>query len=183
MAYNFNPFKQGSEATLEWLKNEYSSLRTGKASPAILDSVLVDAYGSKAPIRELANVNLEDARSIRIVPWDNTVTKSIESAIQESSLGLSVSVDDKGLRISFPALTSERRVELVKVSKQKLEEARIRIRTEREKIHTDMDKQEKAGTMSKDEAYRGKQDLQKFVDEANKKLEELALKKEKEIAE
>lgn len=183
MAYNFSQFKQGAEGALEWLKNEYAGLRTGKASPAILDNVLVEAYGSKMKIKELANVNLEDARSIRIVPWDTAVAKSLEAAIRDGGLGLSVSVDDKGLRVSFPPLTSERRADLVKVAKQKMEEARIRVRTEREKIHSHVDKEEKGGTMSKDDAYRTKQELQKLVDEANKKLEEIGEKKEKEILE
>lgn len=183
MAYNFSQFKNGAEQAVEWLRREYSSLRTGRATTAILDSVLADAYGSKMPITQLANVNLEGPQSIRIVPWDATVAKSIESAIQQSSLGLSVSADDKGLRVNFPALTSERRTELMKVAKQKLEEARIRIRTERERVHGDLDKSEKAGTLGEDDAFRAKQDLQKLVDEANSKLDDLLAKKEKEIAE
>lgn len=183
MAYNFNTFKQGAEQAVEWLKREYAGLRTGKAAPAILDTVLVDAYGSKTPINQLANVNLEGPQSIRIVPWDASVSKSIESAIQQSNLGLSVSIDDKGLRVNFPSLTSERRTELAKVAKQKHEEARVRVRTEREKIHSDVDKKEKAGELGKDDAFRAKQDLQKLVDEANSKLEDLLSKKEKEIQE
>lgn len=183
MAYNFSQFKSGAEGALEWLRKEYSGLRTGKASPNILDGVLVDAYGSKMPINQVANVGLEGPQSIRITPWDTSVTKSIESAIQTSNLGLSVSLDDKGLRVNFPSLTGERRVELTKVAKQKLEEARVRVRNEREKVHSDADKQEKDGSMSKDEAFRTKQELQKLVDETNKKLEEAYEKKEKEISE
>jgi ribosome recycling factor len=183
MAYNFNNFKQGAQGAEEWLRKEYSGLRTGKAAPAILDTVLVDAYGSKMPINQVANINLEGPQSIRIVPWDTSVAKSIESAIQQSNLGLSVSIDDKGLRVNFPSLTSERRTELAKVAKQKLEEARIRVRTEREKVHSDVDRQEKATEMGKDDAFRTKQDLQKLVDETNKKLEDLYDKKEKEILE
>lgn len=183
MAYNFNNFKQGAEGAIEWLKREYAGLRTGKAAPAILDTVLVESYGSKMPINQLANVNLEGPQSIRIVPWDAAVSKSIETAIQNSNLGLSVSMDDKGLRVNFPSLTSERRTELAKVAKQKLEEARIRVRTEREKVHSDVDKQEDDGAMGKDDAFRAKTELQKLVDEANKKLEDLYEKKEKEILE
>lgn len=183
MTYNFNQFKQGSDGAVDWLRKEYAGLRTGKAAPAILDTVLVDSYGSKMPINQLANVNLEGPQSIRIVPWDASVGKSIETAIQNSNLGLSVSIDDKGLRVNFPALTSERRTELAKVAKQKLEEARVRVRNEREKVHSDVDRQEKGGTMGKDDAFRAKQELQKLVDESNKKLEELFSKKEKEILE
>lgn len=183
MAYNFTNFKQGAQSAEEWLKKEYAGLRTGRATAAILDSVQVDAYGGKSPITQLANVNLEGPQTIRIVPWDASVAKSIESAIVQSNLGLSVSTDDKGLRVNFPSLTSERRTELAKVAKQKLEEARVRVRNEREKVHSDVDKQEKGGEMGKDDAFRAKQDLQKLVDETNKKLEDLFDKKEKEILE
>ncbi len=183
MAYNFSQFKQGAEGALEWLRKEYAGLRTGKAAPNILDGVLVDAYGSKMPISQVANVGLEGPQSIRITPWDGTLTKAIETGIQQSNLGLSVSVDDKGLRVNFPQLTGERRTELTKVAKAKLEEARVRVRGEREKVHSDVDRQEKASEMGKDDAFRTKQDLQKLVDEANKHLEEMFDKKEKEITE
>src|SRR5690348_6016577 len=111
MAYNFSQFKTGSESAVEWLKKEYAGLRTGKAAPAILDTVLVEAYGNKSPINQLANINLEGPQTIRIVPWDTSVAKAIETAIQNSNLGLSVGVDDKGLRVNFPSLTSDRRTE------------------------------------------------------------------------
>lgn len=183
MAYNFQPFKTASEGTLAWLQKEFGGLRTGRSTPTILDGVSVDAYGSRMSINQVANVTIEDARSLRITPWDKSVTQAIDSAIRESNLGLSVSVDDQGLRISFPELTADRRTALVKVAKQKLEEARIRIRTEREKIHNDLDKQEKAGSLAKDDAFRAKTELQKLVDEVNRKLESMTDKKEKEISE
>jgi ribosome recycling factor len=183
MVYNFSTFKQGSEATLEWLKREYSGLRTGRAAPAILDTVLVEAYGSKVQINTLANINIEDSRTIRIVPWDASVAKAIESAIQQSNLGLSVATDERGLRISFPMLTSERRTELAKVAKAKLEEARVRLRSERQKVLNDLDKKEKDAEMGEDEKTRSKNELQKMVDDTNRKLEDLASKKETEILE
>lgn len=183
MAYNFSGFKTASEHALEWLRKEYTGLRTGRATPAILDVVEVDAYGSRMAIRELANITVEDPRTIRIIPWDKTVVKSLDSSIRESNLGLSVAVDGEGLRVSFPELTADRRAALVKVSKQKLEEARITLRGEREKTLSELDRKEKEGEISKDEKFRLKDELQKLVDEANKKLEELADKKEAEIAE
>jgi ribosome recycling factor len=183
MAYNFSQFKSGAEGSLEWLRKEYSLLRTGRATPSILDTVLVEAYGSKMPINQVANVSLEGPQTLRITPWDMSVVKSVESGIQQSGLGLSVSTDEKGLRVNFPSLTSERRVEFTKLAKQKLEEARVRVRNEREKVHTDLDKEEKDGIIGKDEAFRAKQDLQKLVDDFNSKLEDLYNKKEKEIME
>ncbi len=181
MAYNFQPFKSASEGTLSWLQKDYASLRTGRSTPTILDSVMVEAYGSKVSINSVASVLGEGARSLRITPWDKTLSKAIDTAIRESNLGLSVSIDDQGLRVSFPELTADSRAVLIKSAKQKLEEARIRIRTEREKVHSDLEKLEKDGKGSKDDTFRGKTELQKLVDEANNKLEELFNKKEKEI--
>jgi ribosome recycling factor len=182
MAYNLNPFKQGGEDSLEWLRKEYLTIRSGQANPGILDSVRVEMYGSLMPVNQVASVLGEGAKSLRITPWDKSALKALDTAIREANLGVSVSVDDQGLRVSFPDLTADRRQALVKVAKQKLEEARVRVRAEREKIHTDVDKKEKAGELGKDDAFRAKQELQKMVDEVNKKLEELFDKKEKEIS-
>lgn len=181
MAYNFTPFKQGSEAALEWLKKEYLGIRSGQANPGILDSVRVDSYGVKVPVNQVASVLGEGAKSLRVAPWDKSMIKPLDTAIREANLGVSVAVDDQGLRVSFPELTNDTRQALLKVAKAKLEEARVRVRNEREKVVTDVDKQEKAATMGKDDAFRAKQELQKSVDEVNKKLEELYGKKEKEI--
>ncbi len=182
MAYNFSQFKQGGEEAVEWLRKEYLGIRSGQANPGILDSVRVEMYGSQMPINQVASVLGESARSLRITPWDKAALKALDTAIREANLGVSVSVDDQGLRVSFPELTDDRRQALLKIAKQKLEEARVRVRGEREKVHTDADKQEKAGTLSKDEVFRVKQDLQKLVDETNKKLEDLFSKKETEIS-
>ncbi len=181
MAYNFSPFKQNIKETEEWLKKEFAGIRTGRATPAILDSVKVEAYGSFMSISQLANISVEDAKSMRVNPWDASQIKAIEKAIATSDLGLSVAVDDKGVRITFPELTSERRQSLIKVAKQKLEDARIRLRSEREKIQKDIEKQEKEGKMGEDEKFRLKTELQKLLDDGNKNLDSLLEKKEKEI--
>jgi ribosome recycling factor len=182
MAYNFSQFKQGAEGALEWLRKEYAGIRSSQANPGILDSVRVDMYGSQMPVNQVATVLGESARTLRITPWDKGALKPLDTAIREANLGVSVSIDEQGLRVSFPELTNDRREALLKLAKQKLEEARVRVRGEREKVHSDADRQEKAGTMGKDDAFRTKQDLQKLVDEANKKLEELFDKKVKEIS-
>lgn len=183
MAYNFSPFKDAVKGVEEWLKREFSNIRTGRATPAILDSVKVEAYGSDMLITALASVAVEDARMLRITPWDATVTKSIEKAIQTSDLGLSVTVDDKGLRVVFPDLTSDRRASFIKLAKQKLEDAKISMRGEREKVLKYIDKQEKDGAISEDEKFRLKTELQKILDDSARVLEELFAKKEKEISE
>ncbi len=183
MAYDFAEFRRASESALDWLRKEYAGIRTGRAMPSILDGVLVSAYGAPVPINQLAAVSIEDPKTLRIVPWDKGVAKDIDKAIKESNLGLSVTLDALGLRISFPELTSERRTILSKIAKEKLEEARIRIRAEREKSQSDLDQKKRKGIISEDDKFRLKNELQKLVDDVNQKFEELALKKEKEILE
>ncbi len=181
MAYNFTPFKQSIKDLEEWLKKEFASIRTGRATPTILDGIFVESYGSKMLISQIGSIAIEGARSLRIAPWDMSQAKAVEKAIMVSNLGLSVSVDDKGLRITFPELTTESRNTFVKMAKQKLEEARVTLRTEREKVWDDIQAKESEGGMGEDEKFRLKAEMQKIVDEANQKLEELALAKEKEI--
>ncbi len=181
MNYNFSQFKQGAKEVEEWLKKEFAQIRTGRASPAILDSVTVESYGSRMPISQVGNITLEGARSMKVTPWDMSQAKAIEKAILTSNLGLSVSVDDSGVRVSFPELTTDRREALIKVSKQKLEDARVSLRTEREKVLKDIDAKEKSGELNKDDKFRLRADLQKQVDETNAKFDELVSKKEKEI--
>jgi ribosome recycling factor len=183
MAYNFSVLKQNIKNLEEYLKKEFTTIRTGRATPAILDGVKVDAYGSLMPINQLASVAIEDARSLRITPYDPSQAKGIEKAILVADLGLSVAVDERGLRVTFPELTSDRRGTLVKIAKQKLEEAKVTLRNEREKVVKEVDAQEKVGSISEDEKFRTKAELQKAVDEAGKILDELFNKKEKEISE
>ena len=181
MAYNFSHFDSRIVETTEWLKSELATIRTGRAMPVVLDRVQVSSYGSRMAIKELATVSVEDARTIRVVPWDTTQLVPIEKAIIDANLGLSVVTDEKGLRVIFPELTGERREQLVKVIGQKLEEARIALKTERQKVIDDIEKQEKNGEMSEDDKYRNKEEVQKRIDKASKTFEELADSKEKDI--
>ncbi len=183
MAYDFSDFKKASESTFVWLKKEYAGIRTSRAMPSILDGIMVNTYGSFMPINQLAAISVEDSKTLRITPWDKDIAKDIDKSIRESNLGLSVALDAVGLRVSFPELTSERRTMLSKLTKEKLEEARIAMRTEREKSQSSIDRKEKDGSISEDDKFRLKNELQKLVEETNHKLEELALKKEKEISE
>ena len=181
MAYDFSHLKTKIKDTEEWLKRELSAIRTGRANMAVLDTLQVEAYGSYMPVNQLANISVEDPRTVRIAPWDMSVSKAIEKAITVSNLGLSTSVDDKGIRLFFPELTGERRTMLVKVVKEKLEEARITLRKEREASWDDIQKKEEEGLLSEDEKFRGKEDMQKLIDEGNRKFEELFAKKEQEV--
>jgi ribosome recycling factor len=179
--FNFSNYKKRIEEINNWLGTELSGIHTGRATPAVLDRLLVEAYGAKVAIREVAGINVEDARTLRISPWDSTQVKAIEKAIITSDLGLSVSVDERGLRASFPDLSSERRDSLVKVVKTRLEDAKITLKKEREENWQEIQKQEKEKKISEDDKFRLKDELQKLTDEANKKLEEKALAKESEI--
>ncbi|MCX6717108.1 MAG: ribosome recycling factor [Candidatus Taylorbacteria bacterium] len=181
MAYDFKVLKEKVKGVEEWLKKEYTGLRTGVASPSILDGILVESYGARLPINQVANIGIEDARVIRISPWDKSQSKAIEKAIMVANLGISLSVDDKGVRVFFPELTTERRGLLIKTAKAKLEDARVNLRGIREEVWGDIQIKEKEGKMTEDEKFRNKNDMQKVVDEANKALEVLLEKKEKEI--
>jgi ribosome recycling factor len=143
---------------------------------------LVEVYGSKMPVKQLASISNEDARTMRVNPYDVTQAKAIEKAIVAANLGLSVGADDKGVRVSFPELTLERRTGLMKVAKEKLEQAKISLRKLRDDEISEIQKMEKAKTISEDEKFRLKTELQKIIDTETKNLEDLLSKKEKEIS-
>lgn len=181
MTYNFTETKKAFSQAHDWLAHEFSSLHTGKASPIVLDGVLVESYGTNMPIKNIASISIEDSKTLRVVPWDKSQVKVIEKAINDTGVGLSVVSDSEGLRVVFPLLTSETRQKMVKVLKGLLEEARISVRKEREKTQDDIRAQEKANQLTEDEKFKALEDLQKIVDEANDNLEKLFEKKEKEV--
>lgn len=181
-SFDFKNLDSSIKETEEWLVRELSTVRTGRATPAILDTIKPEVYGSRTPINQVAAVNIEDARTLRIVPWDKTLTKIIEGAIQNADLGVGVGSDDQGLRVTFPELTAERRTMLLKVANDKLEQARITLRGHRTDTLKALDAAEKEGGMGKDELARLKDEVQKKIDAANTSLEVLGKKKETEIA-
>ena len=181
MAYNFTEIKKEFTNVEEWLKKEFSQISTGRANPALLDGVMVESYGAFSPIKNIASITLEDARTIRVAPWDKGVIKDIEKAIQQSGLPLSAASDGNGLRVSVPQLTAESKIPLIKLCKEKLENARVSIRDERRTAEKDIEAREKAGEFAEDDKFRAKEELQKLVDEANAKLEALFAKKEDDI--
>jgi ribosome recycling factor len=183
MSYDFSSFKKKLEGVEDWLTTEYAGVRTGRATPAILDNVYLDSYGTRTPLKHVASISIEDARTIRVAPWDKGQIKGIEKAIGEANLGLSASSDTMGVRVFFPELTSERRIALVKVTREKLEHARVSVRAERDEVWSEIQTLEKEGEIPEDDKFRLKEDMQKFVDQANAKLEEMAERKEREISE
>lgn len=181
MSYDFSKFKSELQGVEEWLKGEFAKIRTGTATPSILDGITVESYGTKMPINQVASITTEGPKTLRVVPWDTSQLKAIEKAVLSSDLGLSVNLDDSGARISFPDLSAERRESLIKLARQKLEDAKVSLRTEREKVWDDLQKKEKDGEVTEDDKFRFKKEMEKIVDEFGKKLEEMVERKEKEI--
>lgn len=176
-----NNIKQKLQESKDWLQKEYAGIRTGQANPSLLDGVRVESYGSLLPINQIGSVGIEDARTLRVSPWDNSQVPALEKAIREADLGVSVSADSGGLRVIFPELTSERRDQLLKLAKSKLEDARIAVRSSRDETMKDLDKSEKKGDISEDEKFTRKEKVQLMVDATNKELEGLFIKKEQEL--
>lgn len=169
------------DKAVSFLEGELLKLRTGRAHPGLVEDLLVDYYGTMTPIKQMASVSVPEPRQILISPWDKGALAKIEAAIRESDLGLNPLNDGVGVRVVLPALTEERRKDLVKVLNTKAEEARIAVRSVREDIWKDIQEAEQNGEMGEDEKFRGKEDLQKVVDEYNAWIEGLRDKKEQEI--
>jgi ribosome recycling factor len=181
MQYNFSQFKTEIKKAGEFLSKEYSQLNIGRASPMVLDGITVETYGSRVPLKNTASISIEDPKTLRIAPWDKNQIKDIEKSINAANLGLSVATDDLGIRVIFPQLTTETRQTLVKVLKEKLEEQRITVRRERERIWEDVQAKEKEGKITEDEKFKAKEELQKIIDETNRILEANFEKKQKEV--
>lgn len=169
------------EDIADWLQKEYVGIRTGQANPGLLDSVKVESYGTFVPVQQVGSISIEDARTLRVSVWDSSQVKSVEKAFQEADLGVSVAADSSGIRVIFPELTSERRVQLLKLAKSKLEDARVSIKAARDEAMKEMERQFKASEISEDDKFTLKEKIQKHVDEANGKLEALYSRKEKEL--
>ncbi|MBU6426816.1 ribosome recycling factor [Patescibacteria group bacterium] len=181
MTFDPKSFDKQLAVAAEWLTKEFQQIRTGQASPAVLDPVKVESYGTPTALKEVASITIEGARTMRVSPWDKSLVKEIEKAITAANLGLSVVADQEGLRVNFPELTTDRRKEIVKNAKEKLEEARKQVRMARDRTVRELQDKEKDGDMGKDDAFRAKNEVQKTVDAANKKLDELFAKKEHDI--
>jgi ribosome recycling factor len=181
MQYNFSNFKTELKKIEDFLSKEYGQLNIGRASPMILDSISVESYGARVPLKNTSSIAIEDPKTLRIIPWDKGQVKDIEKAINAANIGLSIATDDQGIRVIFPQLTVESRQSLVKVLKEKLEESRITVRRERENLWKDVETKEKEGQMTEDDKFRAKNDLQKIIDDVNQNLEAIFHKKEGEV--
>ncbi len=169
------------DAILDFYKTDVASIRTGRATPALVEDVIVDVYGQKMHVKELATITAPEPRSLLIQPWDKSAVSAIEGAIRKSDLGLNPVVDGQAIRLNIPSLTEERRKEFIKLLKQKTEESRVKIRRIREEIWHKVQTMEHAHEINEDDKFKAKGDLQKLVDEYNKKIEELEKRKEQEL--
>lgn len=178
---NIDAKKENFEAALTYLRDECNKIRTGRANPGIVENLSIDYYGTKTPLKQIANISIPEARQIMIQPWDKGALAAIETAIRESDLNLNPGNDGLGIRLVLPQLTEDTRKDLVKVLNTRAEEARITVRNTREELWKEIVELEKAGSISEDDKFAGKDALQKVVDDYNQEIEDMRKKKEGEI--
>lgn len=160
---------------------EINKIRAGRPTPSLVEDINVSVYGSKMPIKQLASISVEGPRMIIVEPWDKNIVKEIEKALSGSDLNANVSASGANIRVALPELSEERRGELIKILHDKKEDARIFVRNTREKAVKETEEKEKNKEISEDDKFRFKKELQKIVDETNKKIEESTNKKEEEL--
>lgn len=168
---------------VDFLEQELATIHTGRASSNMLDSIMVDVYGTKQAIKQIANVMIPEPRQILIQPWDKGVTGQIESAIRDANMGFSPVNTGDMIRVTIPELTEERRKEYIRVAREKTEEAKVSIRNSRSEAWTAIKKAKTDSEIGEDEMYRGEHRIQEEVDKFNKNIEEHFERKEKELLE
>ena len=177
----FEKTKSRMEKSLDALDREYSSIRAGRANPKILDNILVDYYGTPTRIDQMAAVSVPEPRLLTIQPWDASMLKEIEKAINTSEIGINPQNDGKVIRLAFPQLTEEHRKQLVKDVSKKAEEAKVAIRNIRRDAMDDIKKLKKDNAITEDDQKDGEKELQKITDNYIKQIDDMSAKKEKEI--
>ncbi|HEX2189117.1 MAG TPA: ribosome recycling factor [Longimicrobiaceae bacterium] len=183
MPTSLNNAREKMEKALDALRREFAGVRTGKASPALLDTVRVEAYGSLMPINQVGQVSAPEPRMLTVQPYDKSLIKAVERALRESDLGLNPSNDGNLIRIPLPPLTEERRREYVKLLHKYAEEARVAVRQARQHANDDIKKRQKDGDLTEDEGRRAQDQVQKLTDEYVHKVDDLTKKKEAEVLE
>lgn len=174
-------YKENFNKTIEHLKHEISTLRTGRATPALVEDIKVDAYGTLQPLKSVASISVADAKTLNVDPWDKSLTQAVEIAISKSDLGINPVNDGKVIRLPLPDLNAERRQELIKVLHRKLEEARIAVRKIREDMRTQLDQMLKEKLISEDEKFSQQDMIEKMVKDTNEEIKQVGADKEKEI--
>jgi ribosome recycling factor len=178
-----NEAKAGMQKSLDSLQHDLTSLRTGRASPSLVDKLMIDYYGTQTPLREVASVSVPEAQLLAIRPYDPSSLKAIERAIMQSDLGLTPNNDGKIIRLQIPSLTEERRRDLSKQVHKRVEDARVSIRNIRRNGLDDLRSFEKESLITEDDLFYGKDELQELTDDFIKKADEIGKAKEDEIME
>ena len=169
------------EKALEHFLSDLNAVRTGRASPQLVENLPVDSYGTKTPLKNVASITVPDHRSLAIQPWDRSLLPAIEKAIQSSSIGIQPVNDGAYVRLNMPALNEERRKELVKVIKGHAETARVRLRNIREEIWKEVGRAVKEKKLTEDDKYNAEKELKKTIDGYNAEIEEMLKRKEAEV--
>lgn len=178
---NISDFKSDFDKAIDFFKEDISGLRTGRASSAIVEDIMVEAYGTYQTLKSVASINIPDAKTVSIEAWDKSILSAIEKAVRDSGLGINPVNTGSQIKIFLPDLTSERRGELIKVLHQKEEGARIAVRKIREDVKEMIKEAESTDDVTEDEKYRLEEELDKMVKEYNDKVKEVTDKKEGEI--
>ncbi len=173
--------KEQFDKTMDHFHHELSSVRTGRANPALLGTVMVESYGAKVPIQQVANITVSDAKTLTISPWDKGQIQEIEKGIMAANLGFTPSNDGNVVRINLPPMTEDRRKEMVKLVGQVAEQARIGIRQVREEIIKAVKREETDGNATKDDVAFAQKKVQDIIDDYNKQIKDIAEEKEKEL--
>lgn len=181
MTFDINIYKQKMNKAVEVLKKEFLGLRTGRASPGLLEPLQVDAYGSKVPISQIGNISVPDPRTLTIQIWDNSLVASVESAIRSSDLGLNPMTEGTLIRLPIPDLTEERRKEIVKIASKYCEDSKVVVRNIRRDAMDSIKTLEKNKEFSKDELFQHSDLIQNLTDETIKSIDNLYNEKEKDI--
>jgi ribosome recycling factor len=168
---------------IDHLCTEYSEIRAGRANPAVLDKVKVDYYGTPTPVNQLAAVSVTEARTLTIQPWDASILRQIEKAIQKSDIGINPMNDGKVIRLIFPPLTEDRRKEIVKDVQRVAEDTKVQIRNVRRDTNDKLKQMKKAGELTEDELKQGEKKTQELTDKFVKKVDKISADKQKEILE
>ncbi|MFA6485821.1 MAG: ribosome recycling factor [Candidatus Magasanikbacteria bacterium] len=178
---NINDFKSDFAKVIDFLKQDISGLRTGRASSALVEGILVEAYGTRQPLKAVASIVVQDAKTLVLEPWDKTVLASVEKSIRESGIGINPNNDGRIIRLCLPELTADRRSELIKVLHQKLESARVSVRKVREEAREMVIMEEKEKSIGEDEKFKLLDELEKMVKDFNDQIKSVGEKKEEEI--
>ncbi|MEK7606784.1 MAG: ribosome recycling factor [Patescibacteria group bacterium] len=178
---NIDSYRNDFEKIIEHLKGELGALRTSRATPALVEHISVEAYGTHQPLKTLASMSVPDPRTLIVEPWDKSIIKEMEKAVAAAGTGLNPVNDGNVLRIVLPSLNEESRKQLVKLLSSKVEEARVAVRGVREKVRTVIQVAEKAKEMNEDERYRLQEKLDSVVGEYNERIKKLGEDKEREI--